>query len=119
MTARATVSPPKPESKMPMGASVTSKERTQSERSATVNVSQSTSRAPGRARRDRLERELGLRGRVRRVDAVEQAGDRLTSMDAGDRLGEEPRHGAHLELGPAIGRRNGVGGDDLGDRRVV
>src|SRR5688572_65861 len=107
MTARATVRPPKPESKMPMGASATTVRVRNVNGPWTADVLRA------------LQGQLGLRWRVSGIDAVEEARDRLPRVDAGDGFGEEPRHGAYLQLGPAVGCRHGVGGDDLGDRRMV
>src|ERR671919_632523 len=87
-TARATVSPPKPESKMPIGASATRRQpRTVPARSG-VDAAHATREPP----HVRLERQLGLRRPMRRVDAVEPATHRLTSVDPAHRLGEEPGH---------------------------
>ena len=56
---------------------------------------------------------------VGRVDTVEEAADRLARVDPLDGRAEEPGHGADLQLGPVGRRRDGVGGDHLGDHRVA
>ncbi len=75
-------------------------------------------RGGGRSGADPVEQRTLPRWGVRGVDAVEEAGDRLALVDPADRLRDQPGDGAHAELRPASGRRNRVGGDDLGDHRV-
>src|SRR5215510_15134923 len=108
MTERATVRPPKPESKMPMGASGLGEgTNAQARRSHPRIHSDATEVTSG------LLEQLGLRRTELRVDAVEQAADGLAGVDAGDGLGEQPCDAADLQLRPLRGRRDGVGGDDL------
>src|SRR4051812_48178112 len=84
------------------------------------NSSRVETRLPSASVTSGAEGQLRLRRAVRRVDAVEQAADRLAAVDARDRLGEQRRHRADRQLRPLLGGlRDGVGRDDLADHGVV
>src|SRR3954452_20106355 len=71
-------------------------------------TSSATRRAPSGTRDlpDSVE-QARLRRAVGRVDAVEEAADRLTGVDPLDRGPEEAGDGADLQLGPVVRRRDG------------